>query len=156
MSPKGKQGTKGQKQIKQENESTMKFYSSIIIASYVPEVLLKFFWDADGFGYVDIALLVFSTIIFGVCLKFMQSMAKSNIDLSMQQGMGEHLKDVLIVTAVCQMLGAFSTYFWLLWLIIPAVGFYKLWVNILAPWIFQPAPEQTDKQKRKMERKMRR
>nr|XP_039255293.1 transmembrane protein 208-like [Styela clava] len=154
MAPKGKQGTKGQKQIKQENESTLQFYSYIAGGSYIPVVLFKFLWNSEGMGYTDWALLIFSTIVLAACIKVMQSMAKSNLDLSMYQGMGEHLKDILIVTAVCQMLGSFSNYFWLLWLIIPIVAFYKLWVSVLSPWFFQEAEEPTEKQKKKLERKM--
>lgn len=156
MTPKGKQGTKGQKQIKQENESTIRFYSCIIAVSYAPVLLINLLWDKDGFGYLDWSLLTFATIIYGLCFKVMQSMARSNLDLSMQEGMGEHVKDILLVTAASQMLGTFSLYFWCLWLIIPIVGLYKLWVNVLAPWIFQEPTEPTDKQKRKLDRKMRR
>lgn len=41
----------------------------------------------------------------------------------------------------------------------PARAFHLLWVNILAPYIFQPAPEDTqpqmtEKKQKKMERKM--
>lgn len=154
MPPKGKQGTKGQKQIKLENESTLSFYSTIAGCSYIPVVIFKFLWNSEPMGYADWTLLAFSTIVFGLTIKVMQSMAKSNLDLSMYQGMGEHLKDILIVTAVCQALSSFSNYFWFLWLIIPIVAFYKLWVSVLSPWIFQEAEEPTEKQKKKMERKM--
>lgn len=52
-----------------------------------------------------------------------------------------------------------STYFWWLWLLAPARGFWILWKNILAPYIFQPAPvatETDEKKQKKLERKMRR
>lgn len=39
---------------------------------------------------------------------------------------------------------------------IPGRGFYLLWVNILGPWFFAPAPEQDEKKMKKMERKMKR
>ncbi|KAA0185633.1 hypothetical protein FBUS_08471 [Fasciolopsis buskii] len=49
-------------------------------------------------------------------------------------------------------------YFWFLSLLIPCRIFHILWVNILAPWIFDPnqEPQVNEKKQQKLERKMRR
>lgn len=71
-----------------------------------------------------------------------------------------HVKDIIILTAGCQLLSSIiSTYFWWLWLLAPFRGIWIVWKNILAPYIFQPAPVSTEadeKKQKKMERKMRR
>ncbi|XP_078473577.1 transmembrane protein 208 isoform X3 [Lampetra planeri] len=78
------------------------------------------------------------------------------IDLNMEQGLAEHLKDVILLTAIVQVLSCISTYFWIFWLLAPARAGQLLWVNILGPW-FMAQPEQqqevSEKKQRKMERK---
>eukprot|EP00106_Octopus_bimaculoides_P016368 XP_014783810.1 PREDICTED: transmembrane protein 208-like [Octopus bimaculoides] len=69
---------------------------------------------------------------------------------------GRHSKDLILMTCIVQILSLISNYFWLLWLVVPGRAFYLLWVNILAPWFFAPAPEENEKKIRKMERRMRR
>ncbi|WP_248786249.1 SND2/TMEM208 family protein, partial [Escherichia coli] len=49
-----------------------------------------------------------------------------------------------------------SNYFWLLLLLIPIRAFCLLWTNVLGPWFFQEAPEDTEqdeKKRKKLERK---
>ena len=40
----------------------------------------------------------------------------------------------------------------------PGRAFYLLWVNILGPWFFQPAPDEAvnEKKQKKLERRMKR
>jgi hypothetical protein len=52
-----------------------------------------------------------------------------------------YCKDIIILSILTQLLGLISAYFFLLLLISPGFAAYKLWVNILAPWFFAPAPE---------------
>lgn len=87
----------------------------------------------------------------------MSHMVQGGMDLTMEGGMAEHAKDLLLVTAIIQTLSLVSNYFWLLWLVVPGRGVYMLWVNILSPWFFAaPPPELDEKQQKKMERKMKR
>ena len=47
----------------------------------------------------------------------------------------------------------------MLLLLAPGRALLMLWTNVIAPWIFQPAPEDddiSDKKKMKMDRKMKR
>ncbi|CAL1532759.1 unnamed protein product [Lymnaea stagnalis] len=168
MPPKGKQATKGKKQIAEENKSTLKFYTYIISAVNLIYygVWSLFYWEDFTTGPIFLSLLS-AGIYFG-SYQFMASMAKtvyqdgqlidSGTDLNMEAGMAEHTKDLILLTSIVQALSLLSGYFWLLLLLAPARAFYMLWVNILGPWFFAPAEEKKvdDKKQKKMERKMKR
>lgn len=147
--------TKGQKQIDEENITTLAFYRNITLA--VSSVYIGFtlvFFNIDWFS---IMVIVLPTLVYLACYKFMEYMVRGGMDLTMQGGMGEHAKDLVLVTAFVQILSIFSNYCWFLWLIVPAYACYMLWVNFLGPWFFaEPAPEMNEKQQKKMERKMKR
>ncbi|WAR12389.1 TM208-like protein [Mya arenaria] len=119
---------------------------------YGAQIIL--FSDTFTTFYIVLSMLVLC--VYGGCYKFMSSMAGGGIDLNMEAGMAEHAKDVILLTAIVQILALISNYFWLLWLVAPGRAFYILWVNILSPWIFAEAPEVDDKKQKKMERKMKR
>ncbi|KAL3245761.1 hypothetical protein MRX96_058287 [Rhipicephalus microplus] len=146
MAPqKGKQGTKGQKQIVEENKQTIKFYSIMAIAALIVH-FIRTHDVVEGFYYI---VLHAAVPLLCSCLRWMHP--------NNAAGMGEHLKDLIILTACIQTLSLASTYVWYLWLVAPAYAFYLLWVNVLAPWVFQPAPpEVDDKKQKKLERKGRR
>lgn len=70
-----------------------------------------------------------------------------------------NVKDIIILTAGCQILAVFSNYFWFLWLLAPVRGSWMLWKSVLQPYFFQQQdekPEVDEKKQKKMERKMRR
>jgi len=166
---KGKEGTKGVKQIVEENGTTLKFYRNMIFGTLVTYVGLMLVFGS-GFGGWDTFFLVFGVLINGACQYFLMFMAKviyseaggiidSGVDLNMESGIAEHVKDVIILTSGCQVLAFFSRYFWLLWLLVPLKACYYVWTKVVAPWVFAPAPEATpadEKKQRKMERRMRR
>lgn len=167
MAPKGKQGTKGQKQIVEENSSTLRFYVYIILAVDAVYLALTYllFWDSFTTLYIALFLIV-NAVYFG-SYHFLSNMARptysdsgtlldGGIDLNMYEGMAEHMKDLILLSATTQVLGLLSNYFWLLLLLAPGRAFYMLWVNILGPWFFAPAPEEDEKKTKKTERKMRR
>lgn len=165
---KGKQGTKGQKQIVEENTETLNFYRTMALganAIYLTVMCIFF----DFFTAFYIILFCISSIAYIASLQFMRYMAKakfselgqildSGVDLNMVGGIAEHVKDMIILTAGSQLLSLISNYFWLLMLLAPGRGFYILWVNILSPYFFQEAPQQEidEKKQKKLERKMRR
>jgi len=164
---KGKQGTKGAKQIVEENVSTLKFYRNMAMGANALSLVILAFYNS----YISIFLYVFSCAIYIGAYQFMVYMAKtkysdsgqlldSGVDLNMEGGISEHVKDIIILTAGCQLLScSISNYFWLLWLLAPARGFWIIWKNILSPYFFQEAPlqpEMDEKKQKKMERKMRR
>ncbi|KAL8616402.1 hypothetical protein ACOMHN_032256 [Nucella lapillus] len=168
MPPKGKQGTRGQKQIVEENKSTLVFYRNILLAvnAIYFTVFFVFFWDY--FTTLPITMTLTTLAMSWGSFQFMNSMSRptynqatlldSGVDLNMEAGMAEHLKDIIILTSIVQTLSLISNYFWLFLLLAPARALYMLWVNVLGPWFFAEAPEQPvdDKKAKKMERKMKR
>nr|CAI9689418.1 unnamed protein product [Rangifer tarandus platyrhynchus] len=78
------------------------------------------------------------------------ALVDGGMDLNMEQGMAEHLKDVILLTAIMQVLSCFSLYIWSFWLLAPGRALYLLWVNVLGPWLTAdsgaPVPEHNEKQ----------
>ncbi|NXU95175.1 TM208 protein, partial [Xiphorhynchus elegans] len=110
----------------------------------------------------------FSIVVYSTSYRSMNSMAKPSftddgsladggIDLNMEQGMAEHLKDVILLTAIVQVLSCFSPYVWYFWLLAPGRALYLLWVNILGPWFTAEsspaAQEPNEKKQRRQERR---
>ncbi|XP_028822369.1 transmembrane protein 208-like isoform X1 [Denticeps clupeoides] len=168
MAPKGKVGTKGKKQIHEENEATLKFYIRVILganAIYGAVNLLLFHQACTLWTWL---LLLFALAVYLGSYRSMSAMARPSfgedgglldggIDLNMEQGMAEHLKDVILLTAIVQVLSTLSSYFWYLWLLAPARAVHLLWVNFLGPWFSaqSPAPseEVNEKKQRRQERR---
>lgn len=161
---KGKQGTKGKKQILEENKSTLKFYAIVAVAATALHLFgnYLFFWDEISMFYWT--LIIFAVLVLIGCHQFMTYMARpaysetgqlmdGGVDLNMESGIAEHVKDLIILTSGCQVFSLISAYFWFLWLLAPGRAFYLLWVNILGPWFFQPPPEVDEKKQKKMERR---
>lgn len=163
---KGKQATKGQKQIFESNQETIKFYSIMAALTIAPKLI---FWPTST--TTNVLLIIFSVIMQTSAIAGMYYMARptlggpsqtvvdGGIDLNLKGGFADYLKDLIITTAICTALSLFSNGFWLLWLWLPAFFVYKIWMTVVAPWIFAPAPEElppeiADKKRRKMERKM--
>ncbi|MBW01703.1 transmembrane domain-containing protein, partial [Eschrichtius robustus] len=123
MAPKGKVGTRGKKQIFEENKETLKFYLRIILGANVSASLLA-------------------------SVPTQGSIALSSV---------WHLKDVILLTAIVQVLSCFSLYIWSFWLLAPGRALYLLWVNVLGPWFTAdsgaPAPEHNEKRQRRQERR---
>lgn len=164
---KGKQATKGQKQIYQENKETIKFYS---IMAAVP-LLLKFVFSWPLSTTANLLLTMWSVLVQVVAIAIMQYMARpvlagpsqnvvdGGIDLNLKSGFADNLKDLVITTSLCTCLSIYSNYFWVLWLWLPVLFAYKIWMSFIAPWIFAPPPEGpppevAEKKRKKMERKM--
>jgi len=167
MPPKGKQATKGQKQILEENAQTMKFYTYIILGANVIYLAASYLLFWDSFTTFYMFLFGVTTAVYCGTYKFMSSMARASfgpdgslldggIDLNMNEGMAEHMKDLILLTAATQVLSTLSNYFWLLILLAPGRAGYILWVNFIGPWFFAPAPEVDEKKAKKAERKMKR
>jgi len=165
--PKGKQGTKGAKQIVEENVATLSFYRNMAVISNALSLVILVFYNST----ISILLYLFSCAIYIGAYQFMAYMSNpkytetgqlidSGVDLNMEGGIAEHVKDIIILTAGCQILSSvISNYFWYLWLFAPARGGWIVWKNILGPYFFQQAPlepEMDEKKQKKMERKMKR
>ncbi|KAL7854888.1 hypothetical protein SRHO_G00170780 [Serrasalmus rhombeus] len=164
--PKGKIGTKGKKQIHEENEATLKFYTRVILgANTIYAAVNLLLYDTSFWTWL---LLLFALVVYTGSYRSMAAMAKpafagdgslidGGIDLNMEQGMAEHLKDAILLTAIVQVLSTLSSYFWYLWLLAPARALQLLWVNFLGPWFSSetsaPPEEANEKKQRRQERR---
>ncbi|XP_033223898.1 transmembrane protein 208 [Belonocnema kinseyi] len=161
-----KTATRGSKQIVEENVSTLNFYMYMIVAAlgiYLTSMLVLF-----EFTTLTITMTIFSGLLYAGCYRFMSYMAQakytetgqildSGVDLNMEGGIAEHVKDIIILTSLVQVLSLISNYFWLLLTLAPLRGFWMLWVSVISPWIFAAPPAQTEmdeKKQRKLEKKM--
>ncbi|KYQ47260.1 hypothetical protein ALC60_13745, partial [Trachymyrmex zeteki] len=162
---KGKILTKGAKQIKEENVSTLSFYIYMALGAMGMHFIMMVLRE---FNALTISLMAFSAIIYIGSYQFMSYMARATYsesgqlldpgaDLNMEGGIAEHFKDLIILTSGVQILSLISNYFWLLWLLVPLRGSWVFWKQILAPWFFAQPQEQSEmneKKMRKLERKM--
>ena len=149
--PKGKQGTRGLKQILEENKQTVSFYFNVLAGSNSVYLALMYFlfWETFTVRYIIFFLL--TTLLSWTAFYFMKNMAIPELDsngaiigagsdLNMQGHISEYLKDVILFTTIVHGLSLISLYFWLLLIVAPVYVFYLLWKNFLGPWFFAPAP----------------
>ncbi|KER22330.1 hypothetical protein X801_03193 [Opisthorchis viverrini] len=169
-----KEGSKSEKMIHEANISTLRFYRISVLSTLAiySSVTFLFLWSSFTTRYVILA-----SVSFAICLaayKFMSHMASptfgendrgvvqlqdAGLDLNIGTGgIAEHAKDVIIMCCAVLLLSLLHRYFWFLMLVIPFRLLHLLWVNILAPWIFDPnqEPQVNEKKQQKLERKMRR
>jgi hypothetical protein len=74
-------------------------------------------------------------------------------DLSLG-GMSSYYHDVVYVSSFALFATAFvSDWFWLVGLVIPGFATYKLWADIILPWIFTPTAEEEEANARMHETK---
>ncbi|KAJ8957534.1 hypothetical protein NQ318_020573, partial [Aromia moschata] len=118
---------KGAKQIVEENVTTLSFYRNMAIGANALSLIILVFYHST----ISIVLYLFSCIIYIAAYQFIAYMARakytetgqlldSGVDLNMEGGIAEHVKDIVILTSGCQLLSAaISNYFWLLWLLAP-------------------------------------
>lgn len=167
---KGKQATRGLKQILDENAQTVNFYFNVLAISNVSYLMLRFalFWNS--FTLKFIILFAMLSLFTWIAFYIMKSMAKPTLDengsvldaadLNMPGHVSEYFKDIILFSPIVYSTSLISNYFWLLLLVYPGYAFYLAWKNFLGPWFFAPAPEdpssgadQSDKkvkEKRKM------
>jgi hypothetical protein len=164
---KGKQATKGQKQIYEDNKKTIMLYS---IWAVVP-LSLKLVFSSPFSSTTNLLLFLWAVMVQAIAIALMHYMARpvlsgpsktvvdGGIDLNLKSGFADNLKDLIVTTSFCTALSFISNGFWLLWLWLPMYFAYKIWVSVIAPWIFAPPPEGpppevAEKKRKKMERKM--
>lgn len=160
---KGKQATKGQKQIYEGNMDTIKFYLIMAVAT----ICLKLFLSLSTTLDLNLIMTIAAILAQSAAIYAMYHMAKpvvsgpsntvvdGGIDLNLKGGFADYLKDLIITTAICSVLSILSNGWWLLWLWLPCFYVYKFWVSVIAPWIFQAAPEQPEMDEKKRQKKER-
>jgi len=169
---KGKAGTRGAQQIARENVETINFYRNMILGANGIFFLMMTILGANYYS-TEIAMFIVSLIIYVGCFQFLfrlgtpkttepegkGQLLDPGLDLNMESGLAEHVKDLIILTSAAQLTSLISNYFWCLLLLAPARAFWMLWVSVISPWLFAEAPEpdEMDEKKRaKLDRKMRR
>ena len=152
--PKGKQATRGLKQILEENEQTIKFYFNVLSITQCVYLLVTYFIFWPSFTTMYICLFGLTASASWLAFYFMKSMAApvkeengaiidAGSDLNMTGHISEYLKDIILFSTIVQLMSFLSSYFWWLLVIAPVYVFYLLWKNFLGPWFFAPAPEST-------------
>ncbi|XP_068618306.1 transmembrane protein 208 [Battus philenor] len=168
---KGKTPTKGSKQIMAENTATVLFYRNMSLGAGAFYNIFFFIFFYEHMSTFIMVMNILIMVIYITCYQLMRFISRPRyssetfqlidhgLDLNMEGGMGEHIKDVVILSSITHLLALVSNYFWLVLLVIPVRAFWLLWTNLLGPWFFQEAPEDTEqdeKKRKKMERKMKR
>jgi len=163
---KGKQGTKGAKQIVEENLATLKFYRNMAAGGSTIYLLVTFLlYEFTG---LTITMSVISVAALVGAYQFMAFMSKSTLsdtgsildsgnDLNIEGGIAENVKDLIILTTGTQLLSLTSNWFWLLFLLAPARAIWMLWRSVIQPWLSSKnaeQPEADEKKQKKLERKM--
>ncbi|XP_063727066.1 transmembrane protein 208-like [Symsagittifera roscoffensis] len=142
----GKQGTKGDKLIYEENVKTIAFYQKWVIVSTVLNLLvcvLPLFhcslWDYFWCVFLtccNLGAWCFMRYVGKPTLNPDGSLVHSGADINSPGSLGDQMKDVVITTSVVQTISClFSNYLVILWTFIPGRAFYLLWVYIIHPYI---------------------
>lgn len=163
---KGKQATRGQKQIFEENTQTLRYYfAAAAITSTLAGVLYTmYFYNAVG-PYFWTAWAISVICGFGGVLT-MRYMVKevrneknqvidAGFDLNDPTAFGEYCKDAVILSVISQLLSVLWSRFIFLIALLPMFAVYKIWVNWLGPWFFAPAPEEESIDEKKLRKQQR-
>uniref|UniRef100_A0A0N5BHY9 Transmembrane protein 208 n=1 Tax=Strongyloides papillosus TaxID=174720 RepID=A0A0N5BHY9_STREA len=166
-SGKGKKLTKGQKQIYDDNMSTIRTYTGISYASVAIYLLVAYFltspstWEWVGFTF---AFLLQNIAIGLMCISAKAKKNEKGVvidagsDLNDPEAFGEYLLDLIILSSACHVLGAIYSKFYLLLLVIPGYAIYKGSTSFLIPWLTAgsntPPEEDGGKGKKKQQEKV--
>ncbi|CAJ0574072.1 unnamed protein product, partial [Mesorhabditis spiculigera] len=156
----GKQGTKGQKEIYQENRATLQQYGlAALVSSGLYLVLGLVLWTVTTNEWVWWGVSAFIQLC---AILLMRSMAKAalderghvldaGLDLNDPSAFGEYCKDIIILTTIVQLLSLYTGYAHLILLAFPGYGGYMIIFKFLIPWATAPteAPEGEDMDDRK-------
>ncbi|GMR53117.1 hypothetical protein PMAYCL1PPCAC_23312, partial [Pristionchus mayeri] len=166
-----KVATKGQQQIADENDATLKQYGmATVLFGGLYLALAMTVFNMEGYGWWGWTI---SIIIQVGALLVMKSVSQSKrdakghctdagLDLNDTSAIGEPCKDMIILASISQVLGLITNYGYLALLAAPSYGIYKALAGYIIPWATASAPqeeekdEREEKKARKMERRMKR
>merc|ERR1711953_459793 len=169
---KGKTGTRGAQQIARENVETITFYRNMILGANGIYFLGMTILGAQYFT-LDIVMFLLCLALYVGAFQFLFRLGSPKttepdgkgqlldpgLDLNMESGMAEHVKDLVILTCISQISSLANNYLWLILLFAPARLAWMAWTSIISPWLFAPPPEtdeMDEKKQKKLDRKMRR
>uniref|UniRef100_A0A7E4ZXB1 Transmembrane protein 208 n=1 Tax=Panagrellus redivivus TaxID=6233 RepID=A0A7E4ZXB1_PANRE len=163
--PKGKTGTKSQKQIHSENQETVTYYgAAAAAATVVVGALYSFVFSPIGYAYwitwfltasIGIGAVIFMTTMTRCVKNDKGQVIDAGVDINSPTSFGEYAKDAVILAVIAQVLSIFWSYFIYLILAMPAYVVIKLWSNVISPWIFAPAPEEEPVDEKKLRKQQR-
>ena len=140
-----KQRTKGKHEIYKDNQSALEFYWRIsCVATAVHLVSLLAF-----FSWLRILATAFMLGMHYLAHRMMRSIARptfaggqlmdGGIDLSLPNGLGELMKDLVIFAGIIQIGSVLSDYAWYLLILAPFRAAYLVW-PLLSPLLSSLAP----------------
>jgi len=158
-----KQNAKGQKQILEENKSTIFYYRAmtfVAVGVYTFALWLLF----NTYSTTDKVLLWLSVALLLACNYFLAWMARPTeedgqtvdvgCDLNMEGGLAEHVKDGIILVSASLLLSSISSYFWLLLLLGPVRAMQMLWSSVIGPYLSSSsAPEVTEEEQQILDKR---
>ena len=140
-----KQRTKGKIEIFKDNQSDLKFYSRISFAATAVQIIILCLF----FSWLRSLATALITGMHYLAYRVMRSIARptfvqnqlidGGIDLSLSNGMGEHMKDLVLFCGLVQIGALFTDYAWWLLLLAPIRVVYMVW-PLISPWL-RSAPE---------------
>merc|ERR1711976_35309 len=144
----GKEKTLSDSQLHQKNQEALAWFMKWTCGgTVITWIFVLLGWRVGAFKW----LTIFGTIVQGVCYRWISAQANSGIDIT--KG-AENTQDVIFITAAIQVASTFSTLVWWLWLVIPCIGIYKIWVGYIWPWItYGPEAHLTDEDRKRMAKK---
>ena len=135
-----KQRTKGKLEIYKDNQSALKFYwriSFVLTALHLGSLLAFLSW-------LRILATAFMLGMHYLAHRVMRSIARptfacgqlmdGGIDLSLPNGMGEHMKDLVLFAGLVQAGTVLTDYAWYLLLLVPFRIVFLVW-PLLSPWL---------------------
>ncbi|VDM72639.1 unnamed protein product [Strongylus vulgaris] len=114
-----KQATKGQKEIYEDNRSTILTFGATCLIVVVGSSSFS-----NNFA-VFLELFYYQFIVIGARFDERGRVIDAGMDLNDPAAFGEYCKDAIILTTIAQIIALYSTYAYLILLLIPATAAYK-------------------------------
>ena len=156
----GKVGTRGAQQIARENVKTITLYRNIILGvNGITFLIMKIQFASFLQSSTEIGMLLLLLLFYFGCFQYLFQLGtpktsepdgkgqliEPGLDLNMDDGMTEHVKDAIILAATAQIVSPFMyvfgfwNYYWLaLSFALIRIFLWMVWKPIIAPWFLAP------------------
>ncbi|KAK3267796.1 hypothetical protein CYMTET_23670, partial [Cymbomonas tetramitiformis] len=139
----------GAKKRVEENKSHLKFHLAALVSILALHVVLRFYVFRSTLIWWHYVSIVAGSISNLICYKGIQlcaaptygeqgELVDGGLDLATARGLNGYMHDLLYVTLLTQSLVLVSDWFYLIFSVVPGFLAYKLWTDVLAPYIFTP------------------
>eukprot|EP00298_Acanthocystis_sp_HF-20_P019706 c2374_g1_i1.p1 GENE.c2374_g1_i1~~c2374_g1_i1.p1 ORF type:complete len:185 (-),score=39.51 c2374_g1_i1:39-560(-) len=130
----------------QENEKILQTLKQLIAGFGLYYIIVRIILQYSSFGIWSFLGFLLITAVNVFVFVSMTSAAKPSYDPStgelenggqdLHKGLYEYYWDLLYITWFIQVTTTYSNYFWLFFLLIPGYGLWRLWWDLVKPWIF--------------------